>query len=377
MAEAIVIGGGIGGLAAALALKQKGWTVRVYERAAGLEPVGSGLAMGPNALRALDTLGIGDRVRDLATFAGDGGLRRPGGGWLSRTSAEAGAARYGDPTVVLRRATLVDLLQHRLTPEDIRLGVTVESVSPADGSVVTSDGSDHADLIVAADGIGSRVRAALFPEHPEPRYSGLTAWRLLTSTPEAAGAFSETWGRGLVFGAACITVGQVYCYATAPAPVGADAADEKAELLRLFGSWHAPIPALLAGADAKKILRNDIYFMPRPLPSFHRDRVALLGDAAHPMTPNLGQGACQAIEDAVVLAHEAAGGGGLPGYSAARLPRTTAIMRRSRRIGRLTQARNPLQVALRDTLVWAAGRLGPTAVLRQGDAVFVWHPPAT
>ncbi|MFI6515489.1 FAD-dependent monooxygenase [Spirillospora sp. NPDC050679] len=373
--KAIVIGGGIGGLTAAAALKGRGWTVRVLERAPTLEPVGSGLAMMPNALRALDTLGIGDRVRKLATFAGDGGIRRPSGGWLSRTSAEAAAERFGDPTVVLLRATLVDLLQDLLNPAEIHLGVTVESASPS-GAVVTSHGEEDADLIVAADGIGSRVRSALFPDHPKPRHTGLTAWRLLTRDPLGNGSFSETWGRGLVFGVNPIAGGQVYCYATAPAPEGTTAPDEKRELQRLFGSWHDPIPELLDQADPARILRNDIYFMPRPLPAFHSGRIVLLGDAAHPMTPNLGQGACQAIEDGVTLAHEISNGAGPAGYTAARLARTATIMARSRQISRLSQTRNPLLAALRDAGMWTTGRLGPNLVLRQAAPIVGWNPPA-
>ncbi|WP_289007925.1 FAD-dependent monooxygenase [uncultured Thermomonospora sp.] len=376
MRKAIVIGGGIGGLTAAAALKGKGWTVRVYERAPGLEPVGSGLAIGPNALRALDTLGIGDRVRDLAALAGDGGLQRPGGGWLSRTSAEDAAVRYGDLTVIMLRSRLVSLLSGLLETDDLHLGVTVESVSPDDGTVITDRGADRADLIVAADGIGSRTRAVLFPGHPGPRYFGLTAWRLLTADPGTIEAFSETWGRGLLFGVTPLADGMLYCYAAAPAPAGRRAPDEKRELLRLFGTWHDPIPGLLAQADPARILRNDIYFMEPPLPAFHRGRVVLLGDAAHPMTPHLGQGACQAIEDAIVLAHEVTDGGGPAAYTAARLPRTTEIMRRSRRIGRLAALQNPLLVALRDAAMWTANRLGPSLVLRQGDPVFAWRPPA-
>ncbi|WP_255220075.1 FAD-dependent oxidoreductase [Actinomadura chibensis] len=309
--------------------------------------------MTPNALRALDTLGVGDRVRELAAFVGDGGLRRPGGGWLSRTSAEAAARRFGDPTVVVLRAALVDLLQGLLDPAEIRLGVTVESAS-LDGTVATSQGEDGADLIVAADGIGSRVRSALFPGHPGPRYTGLTAWSSgSTRSPEARST------------------------ATPPPPAapGTNAPDEKAELLRLFGDWHDPIPDLLRRADPARILRNDVCSMPRPLPALHSGRVVLLGDAAHPMTPNLGQGAWQAIEDGVTLAHEVTKGVGPAGYTAARLARTSAMMRRSRRIGRLTQIRSPLGTALRDASMWTAGHLGQNLVLRQADPIFNWTPP--
>jgi 2-polyprenyl-6-methoxyphenol hydroxylase-like FAD-dependent oxidoreductase len=135
------------------------------------------------------------------------------------------------------------------------------------------------------------------------------------------------------------------------------AGDEKEELLRRFGDWHPPIPELIESADA--VLRTDIFCLDHPLPRFHLGRVALVGDAAHAMTPNLGQGGCQAIEDAVVLAHVVGGGHPLAHYTAARLERTTMIARQSRRIGRLTQLSHPVPVFLRDAALRLAGAIGP------------------
>ncbi len=114
MRHAVVVGAGIGGLTAAAALRQQGWAVTVLERAASIEPVGAGLAMAPNALRALDVIGVGDPVRKLAAFQGSGGIRTKTGKWLSRTSAEAAEQRYGDPTVLLHRADLVGLLAEKV-----------------------------------------------------------------------------------------------------------------------------------------------------------------------------------------------------------------------------------------------------------------------
>lgn len=373
---AIVVGGGIGGLTAAVALRDKGWEVTLVERAPALDPVGAGLALGPNALRALDTLGLGDPVRELAAFQGDAGIRRASGAWLSRTSAEAAAARYGDPTVLLMRSALVDLLAGRLDTGATLLGTSVTGVDPDLGTVRTDDGRElRADLVVAADGIHSAIRGTAFPDHPGPRYAGITAWRFVVDVDEPPMP-SETWGRGLVFGVMPLAGNRVYCYMTAAVPAGASAPDgEKAEITRLFGTWHAPIPELVAKAGP--ILRNDVHHLDRPLPAMHHGKVALLGDAAHPMTPNLGQGACQAIEDAVVLAHEVTDGGGLAAYTAARSPRTSAIVKQSAGIARLTRLSDPLVVAARDAAIRAMGLLGPTALLRQGDAVFRWTPPGT
>src|SRR5690606_2588305 len=138
-----------------------GWTVTVLEQAASIEPVGSGLAIAPNALRVLDTIGVGDEVRKLSAIQGQAGIRRPDGRWLSRADADAMIARYGDPVVLLLRATLVDLLAVRLPPGALHLNRRVESIDPEAGRVVTDGGTVEGDLIVAADGIRSVARRTL------------------------------------------------------------------------------------------------------------------------------------------------------------------------------------------------------------------------
>lgn len=396
--HAIVMGAGIGGLTAALALGRRGWQVTVHERAASLDPVGSGLGIAPNALRALDGLGVGGEIRALAAVPGDGGLRRSTGRWLGHTSGEALAEVFGDTVAVIHRADMVRVLADRLPDGVLRMGSTVEVLDPGSdqqpATVSTSTGQQRADLVVAADGIGSPTRRLLFPEHPGPRYSGFTAWR--TVIPAAAAAIignvpiGETWGRGAVTGIMPLADGRIYLYAAALTPAGERAHDdEQAELARRFGSWCAPLPQLIAAAEPEQVLRNDVYEMAVPLPSFHRGRVALLGDAAHAMTPFLGQGACQAIEDAVVLASVMSPtestkptdpGNDLPGalaaYSAARLPRTSMVVQRSRRVSRAVAIHSRPAVLLRDLGLALGGLLPEKVTARAVAPVFDWRPPA-
>ncbi|MER6947224.1 FAD-dependent monooxygenase [Nonomuraea sp. NPDC000554] len=373
MRKAVVIGGGIGGLTAGIALGREGWDVTVLERAERLEAVGSGLAIAANALKALDTLDLGDRVRELSRLQGKLGIRRPDGRWLVHTTEDHAQARYGDSIVIMLRATLLDTLAQALGPARLRLGTTVTGVDPATGVVRTGSGDLEADLVVAADGIHSATRAALFPERPSPAYSGVTAWRGLVPWPGPAVRSQESWGRGQVFGVHQLADDVVYFYATDVLPAGAALGDEREELLRRFGDWHDPIPELLRASESGRILRNDVYYVDTPLPAFHRGRVALLGDAAHPMTPNLGQGACQAIEDAVVLAHLA--GGDLAAYTQARLERTSKVVRRGMSICRATKIRNPVAVRLRDFGMAMAGRLSSDLMLRSMDEILSWRPP--
>lgn len=379
MPVAVVIGAGVGGLAGGIALRRAGWDVTVLERAPRIEPAGSGLAIAANALKALDTIGLGDRIRELSGMRGQVGIRRWDGRWLTHTTPDTAEARYGDSGVVLLRATLMDILVDALGRDDLRLGVSVSAVDADSGLVRTDQGDFPADLVVAADGIHSTTRQALFPRHPGPAYAGVTAWRGLVPRGDLDVQSAESWGKGLVFGAMPLAEDLVYVYATDVLPAGTVLADEREELLRRFGAWHEPIPALLRAVDPANVIRNDVYYFDTPLPAFHQGKVALVGDAAHAMTPNLGQGACQAIEDAIVLAHLAGQPGrmDLAAYTAARLERTSKIVRRSMSICKVTRIRNPVAVRLRDLGIAVAARSMPHLVLRSMNEVLSWRPPAS
>lgn len=378
---ATVVGGGIGGLAAAIALHRRGWRVEVLERAPEFTEIGAGISLWPNALHALEALGLADAVRALGAVEQAGGVRDRRGRWLSRTDNAELARRFGHPLMVLHRADLLRVLREALPADSLRPGSEVSSLHD-DGHrpVVTHRGGEsRPDLVIGADGLRSTVRHTLWPDAARPRYAGYTAWRMVTeplTEPPSQGA--ATWGRGERFGYTALPGGRMYCFATASLPAGAaSGSSEYAELLRRFGSWPDPVPALLAAVPAGAVLRHDLYDLP-PLPTYVRGRTALLGDAAHAMTPNLGQGACQALEDAVTLAHCLDTTPDIPAalhsYDLQRRPRTQAVTRRSARLGTLGQLSWPPAVLLRDT----AARLTPTrATLRSMTTVLGWTPPGS
>lgn len=382
--SAVIVGGGIGGLAAAIGLHTIGWQVTVVERARRLGDVGAGISLHANGLRALDALGVGDAVRAASRPQYTGGTRAADGRWLARMDGAALERALGTPIVGIPRADLHRLLRAALPPGCLRIGAEVTSVEDtASGRVRVrvengTDGSLRADLVVAADGVGSRLRGLLFPHHPGPVYSGSTVLRAITERPvDVATDFTVTWGRGAEFGHIGFRDGRVEWHAVLNSPPGLRPADPLAALRRRFAGWHAPIPALLEATRPDAVLHHDIHELTTPLPAYVRGRCVLLGDAAHAMTPHLGQGACQALEDAVALTAALAGepttGAALARYDAERRPRSQSVARAARQAGRMGQRlAHPLAVTARNTLL----RLVPSdvtirTILRHAD----WTPP--
>ncbi|MFE5283941.1 FAD-dependent monooxygenase [Nocardia sp. NPDC056611] len=344
--KAVIVGGGIGGLATAIAFARHGWDVEVLERSTRIAEVGAGLSLWPNALRALDALGLGDQIRSRAREENSAGIRDSKGRWLSRTDVDTIRARYGSP-ILMHRHDLLDILRAAVPESAVRTGISATEARP-DGTVAHSAGTSTGDVVVGADGIHSMVRRTVCGA-VEPRYSGYTAWRVVVTPAEPIGDMGESWGRGERFGYGTLPDGRVYCFATANLPAGTEGGG-LSELRARFGSWHEPIPMLLAAADDTALLEHDLYDLP-PLKAFTAGRIALVGDAAHAMTPNLGQGACQALEDAVVLARVAAEGGDLTPYDTLRRPRTQMIVQRSRSIGAIGQLSSPLAVLARNAIL--------------------------
>jgi 2-polyprenyl-6-methoxyphenol hydroxylase-like FAD-dependent oxidoreductase len=381
--RALIAGGGLGGLTAAVALHKQGWQVCVFEQAETLEPVGAGISLWPNALRALDTIEVGEQARSHATLSGPSGVRIPDGRWLSRSDLGAAVReRYGDPLVLLHRAELAQLLVEQLPFGSVQadtkvLGVHVGAdADAAPATLITQYGEHEAELVVAADGIRSVLRSFLYPQYPGPSYAGYTAWRMVVPAPAGVTTGFETWGtNGRRFAVLPLTGERLYCYATCTTEPGRRFDDEPAELTRLFGDWHEPIPQIIADLHPDQVLHQDVEELATALPSFDRGRVALLGDAAHAMTPDLGQGGGMAIEDAVVLAQllgeDRPVVPALNEYTRQRLPRTTMVARRSRRAGRMYSAPYGAQV-LAARLV---GRLPGPALARGLSSTVDWRPP--
>ena len=356
----IIIGGGIGGLCTAIGLRRIGVEAIVYEQAEVLSEVGAGLTLWANAIKALRKLGLADAVIGAGSKIQHGAIRTAGGRTLSQSEPGELERLFGEPTIAIHRADLHEILLSALPPDTVRLGAKCAGFEQdADSATVRfADGhTDRADLVVGADGIHSAIRRQLFPE-VSLRYSGYTAWRGVVATKDevALGVTSESWGCGSRFGILRVDKERVYWFATANAPAGRKlAADERKSFLRQqFRGWHHPVELLLESTRAEEILHNDIYDL-KPIERWSKGRIVLLGDAAHPTTPNMGQGACMAIESSFVLARclsQAAGlASALHRYETERMPRTAWITDQSWKIGRIGQLENPLACRARDFML--------------------------
>jgi 2-polyprenyl-6-methoxyphenol hydroxylase-like FAD-dependent oxidoreductase len=366
----LIVGGGIGGLSTALALARAGQPVHLLERAAGFREIGAGLQIGANATRAMHRLGILPAVEDIAVHPDRGVLMDAVDGTVltALTLGPRYRDRYGFPYLVMHRSDLLDILLAACRDEDLitlENGKNVVSVASGatGGSVTCADGSSYeADVIVGADGIRSTVRRLI--DRSEPIASGYVAYRGTMPMTEVAGinpADVVIWiGPDIHLVQYPVRRGELYnqvaVFHSHRWENGEQDWGTPEELDEKFAIACDPVrdAVSLVGRDQRSpIFERD------PLPTWRHHRAVLMGDAAHPMLQYLGQGACQAMEDAVTMAERAVALGptaidkALLSFEEARLPRTTRCQLTARPWGRLWHTTDPLMGLLRNRLLRA------------------------
>ena len=373
--KAIIIGGGIAGLATAIGLTNKGIEVEVYESAPAFKPVGAAILLAPNGLEVLKQLGGGlfeevmDRGRSvnqmlLTTYQGK----------------ELGSSRIKDNqnSCAIHRADLIDTLKSKLPVSALNVGKKLKNYQENPDQTVQinfEDGTQAVgDFLVGTDGIKSQVRQQMLGELPY-RYSGQTCWRAIVPyqlPKKYTNIFVEAWGkaRGLRVGFGAINQQDLYFFATYfTAPNGQDnQANLKSQLLDLYQDFMPVVTDFLRATPVEAILRNDIYDLV-PIHQWYRKQVVLVGDAAHATTPNMGQGGNQALESAWILSQCVEVNANLPDcfaqYQQMRIKKAHKIVSNSWKISQIVNLRGGILRGLRNTAIQMIPNRFSEANLRQ------------
>lgn len=356
--KAIVAGAGIGGLTAAIALQRAGWQVKVFEAAPALRASGSGLSVMANAMAALHSIDAHVPVEQAGQVIQQFFFKKPNGAPITSMPIHEIGEQLGHPNINIQRPLLLRALAQQLAPDTLTTGLRCVGYAQRQDGVEVSfeDGSTHqADLLIGADGLNSVIRQQMLGETPT-RPSGYIAWLALTPLSHPVmteGYVAHYWGRGKRFGLCDVGDGQAYWWGTCNHADAAQAAlsISKREVLSAYAGWAPEVIAAIEATPESAILKMHARDR-EPVEQFCEGHVVLLGDAAHPMLPSLGQGAAQAIEDAVVLAGHLARTpdlrSALAQYQARRHPRVNGIVNAARFMSGIEQAESKFLCWLRE-----------------------------
>ncbi len=370
-----IIGAGIGGLTTAIALKQQGHEVEIFETSPHFGKAGSGINLAINAMQIYKRLGVYDDIVKAGNYSAFMVVSDSTLSVISKIDLKKAEVKYGVKTVAIHRATLHKILLAHLEGTSIHLNKKLKLLTQSNNKVdlVFEDGTMHtAAIVVGADGIHSAVRKSIF-KNTSLRIAKQVCWRGITkiTIPEIHKIeLNELWGSGKRFGFVHITEEEVYWYALADYKTDYKLEFANVALGKLFEDFNPLIGKLIQATDRDNIITNEMMDL-KPIPTWYNKNVCLVGDAAHATTPNMGQGACQAIESAYVLAkclsEEQETGEAFETFEKIRKKKAVGVVMDSWRVGKIAHWENDLGIKLRNS----AMRMIPKNLLqKQSTAIF-------
>ena len=347
-----IIGAGIGGLTTALTLKQKGLNVAIFEGSEAIQPVGSGIVLAINAMQVFRKLGIQDKIENAGNKISSMKITNHQLNSISVVDLSEYEMKYGVHTIAIHRGELQKILADEIGFENIHLSKRLSKIEKFDLFKLTFEDSStiESKVVIGADGIKSVVRNQLF-EKSSLRNANQLCWRGICEIDlpqKYHNVLNEAWGKGKRFGFVKISDKKVYWYALANSKkIKADGLN----LAQYFSDFHSDILNIITATTKGQIIASDIVDL-KPIKKWQVENVCLIGDSAHATTPNLGQGACQAIEDAYVLGKLLNNGIAIEktfeAYENLRQKKAHAIVKTSWTIGKIAHIENSIGISLRN-----------------------------
>ena len=370
-----IIGAGIGGLTTAIALKQKGFDVEIFEASPVFSEAGAGINLATNAMQVYKRLGLYETILNAGSHNDTMNITDEKLNVLSGINLKHYEEKHKVKSVAIHRTTLHEILLSQLSDVNIHLDKKVKSINRQgkNTEIQFADGTNHlAEVLIGADGINSAIRKSVF-DNTSLRIAKQVCWRGIVKMDidqKYQIELNELWGKGKRFGFVAIGSNEYYWYALANYKNDYQQEYKNVELTELYSDFHPLVAKLIKNTPKESILTNIIADL-KPILTWHSGNICLLGDSAHATTPNLGQGACQAIESALVLANcmdkydsvEKA----FEKFQDIRIKKANKIIKTSWNIGFLSQLNNGFLISLRNFVL----KITPSKVnMKQTDSLF-------
>ena len=367
-----IVGAGIGGLTAAIALRQKGFEVEIFESFPEMKKMGAGIVLANNAMQVFQRLGLSEMIYKNSNHISSLKLVDEKLATLTEINLKSFEQKLGTHYAAIHRGTLQELLLKNFPTEHLHLGKRVKQLIEIDDKIQLyfEDGTSHqTNVLIGADGIHSVIRKHFFPK-TAIRNAYQVCWRGITKMklPERfQHEINESWGKGTRFGIVPLADGEVYWFALANYKNDFRTEFHEANLEKMFSDYDPIVAKIIHSTPTDKIIVNEINDL-KPIKKWHTNNVCLIGDAAHATTPNMGQGACQSIEDALALSvcleNEKNIVKAFSNFQKLRIKKANGVINQSWQVGKIAQLENYFGRKIRNSIM----RMTPNSLGKKQSA---------